>query len=198
MNKAAPCHVSLIAKNWVIKKVVSPNSKIQNNLSRVPYPPTPSCPTRSSNSVVVAVKLVARNSVDAARITDERGGECARWSPCTGGLAVSDSAHAVVPYTAATAAAIGLRRFKLGIRPDHMDPRGFLSRPSSCWIRFIEADGLGRCWGAAELLAGSISEGTTRGDPSRLDDARAAVILNAPTHACLTCCWRNTLCWRLS
>ena len=159
--------------------------------------PSSAVHTRSSNSVVVAVKLVARNSVDAAGVTDERGGECACWSPCTRGLAASDSAHAVVPYTAATAAAIGLRRFKVGIRPDHMD-RGFLFRPSSCWIRFIEADGLGRCWGAAELLAGSISEGTTRGAPSRLDDARAAVILNAPTHAYLTCCWRNTLCWRLS
>eukprot|EP00964_Phaeocystis_antarctica_P156138 scaffold125675_cov63-Phaeocystis_antarctica.AAC.4 len=76
--------------------------------------------------------------------------------------------------------------------------RSFLFRPR--WARLVEADGLGRFWGVAELLAGSVSEGATRAEiemavPLDLSEfPRAAVILNAPTHACLTCCCRNTLC----
>ena len=62
--------------------------------------------------MTVALKVVARNSVGAAGVADERGGE-STWSPSTGGLTASDSAHATVPYTAATAAAIGLRRLKV-------------------------------------------------------------------------------------
>ena len=71
-------------------------------------------------------------------------------------MATSDCAFAVAPRaaaTAATAAAIGLRRCRSGMRLG--------------W------------WGEAVLLAGT-SEGRTR------RESRAAVVLNAPTHAYFT------------
>ena len=93
-------------------------------------------------------------------VTSNESNECAWFCGCAerqaGVMATSDCAFAVAPRAAATAATAAA----IGLRRCRLGMR------------------LGR-WGVAVLLAGT-SEGRTR------RESRAAVVLNAPTHAYFT------------